>query len=145
MSSSADLTSKISAKPFSSDTQAQKEELELEIGLFKDQLDQQLDGLKTQATVAGKKALIVGGIVASTYIVMNALLPKEKEDKPQKIKDIEVDEVIEIPTKKKKNKATQEVLKAAQGIAWTLAVGWARKQLMNYIAADRRANEKNKL
>ncbi|WP_025762996.1 hypothetical protein [Dyadobacter tibetensis] len=149
MSTSTDLTSKISAKPFSSDTEAQKQELEMEVGLFKDRLDQQLEGLKEEASEVGKKALIVGGIVVGTYLVMNALLPKEKEEKSEsennkdEVYFVETEEIPVSKSKKRVKKGTQDVLKAAQGIAWTLAVGWARKQLLNYIAADPSANEKN--
>ena len=80
MSSSIDSSVKIT-KPFSSDTDKDKQDLLLDADLYKDKLELQWSGLKTDATEYGKKALIIGGVVATTYVVMNAILPKSKKEK----------------------------------------------------------------
>tara|TARA_R110002124_G_scaffold262519_1_gene428658 strand:+ start:1835 stop:2251 length:417 start_codon:yes stop_codon:yes gene_type:complete len=137
MNSSTESNKKISSKPFSSNTAVEKEDLQMEVELYKGKLEEQWEGLKSNATGYGKQALVIGGIVATTYVVMNAVLPKAKTKAPKK--------VVAAPEKSQFiKKGTQDVVKAIQSIGWTLAVGWARKKLMNYIADDQISNEKYK-
>ena len=113
----------------------------MEVDLYKEKLEEQWEGLKANATDYGKQALVIGGIVTATYVVMNAILPKDK-------KKVKVDKVklnAKSDTNQFFKKGSQDVLKAAQSIGWTLAVGWARKKLMNYIADDQKSNEKSEL
>lgn len=141
MSSSTDFNKKVSSQPFSSNTEAEKEDLQMEVDLYKEKLEEQWEGLKSNASDYGKQALVIGGIVATTYVVMNAILPKEK-------KKIKVDKEIvdnSATTNQFIRKGSQDVLKAVQSIGWTLAVGWARKMLMNYIADDQKRNEKSEV
>jgi len=53
----------------------------LDADLYKDKLELQWNGLKSDASNYGKQALIIGGVVATTFIVLNAVLPKSKKDK----------------------------------------------------------------
>ena len=76
-SSPIDSSVKLS-KPFSSNTDAEKEDLLKEADLYRDKLEVQWDDLKKDATDYGKQALIIGGVVASTYLLLEAVLPKEK-------------------------------------------------------------------
>ncbi|CAG4988567.1 hypothetical protein DYBT9275_00112 [Dyadobacter sp. CECT 9275] len=133
MSSSADFTSKISVRPFSSDTDEEKEDLKKEAELYRDRLELQWDGLKANATEYGKQALIIGGVIATTYVVMNAILPGSKKDKKKK------EEEPSVPRNHKQS--AFQIGPAVQSLAWTLAVSWARQKLKNYIADDREPDE----
>ncbi len=138
MSASTEFNTKVSSKPFSSNTAIEKEDLRLEVDLYKEKLEDQWEGLKSNASDYGKQALVIGGIVATTYVVMNAILPKEKK----KVK-LATEKIDNTSSKNQfLKKGSQDVFKAVQSIGWTLAVGWARKMLMNYIADDQKKNEK---
>jgi len=136
MSSSLDSSVKLS-KPFSSDTDQEKQNLLLEADLYKDKLELQWDDLKQDATQYGKQALIIGGVITTTYLVMRAVLPTPKEKveiKPKEKQSLKKP----IAVKKKSNFA---VVDAVQSLAWTLALGWARQKLKNYIADDQKPDE----
>jgi hypothetical protein len=133
MSSSPESSVKIT-KPFSSDTDQEKKELLLDADLYKDKLELQWSDLKKDATTYGKQALVIGGVVATTFLVMNAVLPKNKKDKEKSVEPI-------IPVQKNKisKKKTQfAVGQAVQSLAWTLAVGWARQKLKHLIEDERK-------
>ncbi len=133
MSFSPESSVKIT-KPFSSDTDKDKQDLLLDADIYKDKLESQWSNLKVEATEYGKQALVIGGVVATTFLVMNAFLPKTKKDK------LKIEEPI-IPVQKEKisKKKTQfAVGQAVQSLAWTLAVGWARQKLKNLIADERK-------
>ncbi|MHA4736776.1 hypothetical protein [Dyadobacter sp. MSC1_007] len=133
MSSPIDSSVKIT-KPFSSDTDKEKEELLQDADLYRDKLEGQWEGLKSEATQYGKQALVIGGVMATTFLVMNALLPKVK-----KKKEIvwEPEEPV-IKTKVTKVKTQSAVGQAVQSLAWTLAVGWARQKLKHLIEDERK-------
>ena len=138
MSSSLDSSVKLS-KPFSSDTDQDKQDLLQEADLYKNKLENQWDDLKKDASGYGKQALIIGGVLTTTYLVLNALLPTPKEKVSVKLK--------EKPERKKtviKKKSKFAVGDAVQSLAWTLAVGWARQKLKNYIADDQTPDENSK-
>ncbi|WP_254562703.1 hypothetical protein [Dyadobacter diqingensis] len=135
-SSPIDLSVKLS-KPFSSDTDAEKEDLLKEAHLYRDKLELQWDDLKKDATDYGKQALIIGGVIATTYLVMEAVLPDAKK-KEKGIIEPEKPEVQRAVREKKSNFAIGEVV---QSLVWTLAVGWARQKLKNFIADDQEADE----
>ncbi|WP_426292718.1 hypothetical protein ACN9ML_24405 [Dyadobacter endophyticus] len=132
MSSSIDSSVKIT-KPFSSDTDKEKEGLLQDADLYRDKLETQWSGLKQEATSYGKQALVIGGVVATTFIVMNALLPKGK-----KKKEILVEPVEPVEKKVTKIKSQSVVGQAVQSLAWTLAVGWARQKLKHIIDDERK-------
>lgn len=136
MSSHIDSSVKLS-KPFSSDTVEEKEDLLREAGLYRDKLESQWDGLKTNASEYGKQALIISGVIAASYLVTNALFlnkkgPKEIPDEPEK---------PVVKQKVYKKKSSFAVGDAVKSLAWTIAIGWARKKLQNYIADDRKPDE----
>ena len=137
MSQSLDSSVKLS-KPFSSDTDLEKESLMYEANLYRDKLEDQWGDLKTDARQYGKQALIIGGVVTTTFLVVNALLPdNKKKSKEFKIKDAERQQLAIKEVKVKKSKEST-VRSAIQSLAWTLAIGWARQKLEKYIADDRR-------
>ncbi|MCF2489992.1 hypothetical protein [Dyadobacter sp. CY347] len=138
MSASIDSSVKIT-KPFSSDTDKDKQDLLLDADLYKDKLELQWSGLKTDATEYGKKALIIGGVVATTYVVMNAILPKNKKDIRAAEEEAEAFERAQaFKAGEAKQKSKFAVGAAVQSLAWTLAVGWARQKLKHLIADDRK-------
>ena len=142
-SSPIDSSVKLS-KPFSSDTDAEKEDLLKEADLYRDKLELQWDDLKKDATDYGKQALIIGGVVASTYLVLEAVLPKAKKKEKiykEKIYIEPENPVIRRLVPEKKSKfAIGEVV---QSLVWTLAAGWARQKLKNFIADDLESDEEN--
>lgn len=133
MSSSIDSSVKLT-KPFSSDTDLDKRDLQLDAELYKDKLELQWSDLKSDASTYGKQALIIGGVIATTYVVMNAVLPDYKKDK----KVVDEEPVIRVEKKSSKKKAQFALGQAVQSLAWTLAVGWARQKLKHLIADDQK-------
>lgn len=133
MSSSIDSSVKLT-KPFSSDTDLEKRDLQQDAELYRDKLELQWSDLKNDATNYGKQALIIGGVIATTYVVMNAVLPDYKKGK----KTVEEEPEIRIEKKSSKKKAQFALGQAVQSLAWTLAVGWARQKLKHLIADDQK-------
>ncbi|MFC6194403.1 hypothetical protein ACFP1I_22510 [Dyadobacter subterraneus] len=112
-----------------------------EADLYRDKLESQWDNLKQDASGYGKQALIIGGVVVTTYLLLEAILPDAK--KKEKIELAEpVRPVLKQTVPKRKSKFA--VGEAVQSLVWTLAVGWARKKLQNYIADDHESDEDNK-
>jgi hypothetical protein len=134
MSSSIDSSVKIT-KPFSSDTDKEKKDLLLDADLYRDKLELQWSGLKSDASTYGKQALIIGGVVATTFVVLNAFLPKSKKEKRVEAEAEAREAYKAIESKHDKKFA---VGAAVQSLAWTLAVGWARQKLKHIIADDRK-------
>lgn len=136
-SSPIDSSVKLS-KPFSSDTETEKEDLLREADLYRGKLATQWDELKHDAADYGKQALIIGGVVVGTYLLMEAILPEAKK-KEKAYNDVPEEPVVKKVTVKKPNKfAVGEVV---QSLVWTLAVGWARQKLKNFIADDQESDE----
>lgn len=133
MSSPIDSSVKIT-KPFSSDTDKEKEGLLQDADLYRDKLENQWEGLKVEATQYGKQALVIGGVVATTFLVMNALLPKVKKKKEVIVEP----EMAVVKTEVTKIKTQSAVGQAVQSLAWTLAVGWARQKLKHLIEDERK-------
>lgn len=137
MSGLSDSPLKLS-KPFSSDTDEDMQLLLHDAHVYREKLEGQWDDLKTDAKEYGKQALVIGGVVTATFLVMNALLPTP-EKKPKAVKKVEREpEEIKV---KYKSQNQNTVISAVQSLAWTLAIGWARQKLKNYIADDRNSNE----
>ncbi|REA56563.1 hypothetical protein DSL64_26480 [Dyadobacter luteus] len=135
MSQLPDSSIKLS-RPFSSDTDEELQVLMHDASVYREKLEGQWDDLKTDAKEYGKQALIIGGVVTTTFLVLNALLP----DTGKKKKVVKLAEP-EPEVKKIKYKSQNTVVSAVQSLAWTLAMGWARNKLKNYIADDRKSNE----
>lgn len=136
MNSHIDSSVKLS-KPFSSDTVEEKEDLLREAGLYREKLESQWDGLKANASDYGKQALIITGVIAASYLVTNTLLLNKKNSK------VIPDEPEKPLVKQKvyKKKSSFAIGDAVQSLAWTMAIGWARKKLQNFIADDRKPDE----
>jgi hypothetical protein len=137
MNGLSDSTIQLS-KPFSSDTEEDMQVLMHDASVYRDKLEGQWDDLKTDAKEYGKHALIIGGVVTTTYLVLNALLPNPKKN--EKAVKFVASEPMEEKVKFK-SQSQNTVVSAVQSLAWTLAVGWARQKLKNYIADDRNSNE----
>lgn len=133
MSQLSDSSFKLS-KPFSSDTDEEMQHLMDDATFYRSKLEGQWGDLKSGAKEYGKHALIIGGIVTATFLVMNALLPDAEE---------ELEEEIEPVSQKIKEKVKTEntVVNAAKSLVWTLAIGWAQQKLKNFIANDDNGNE----
>jgi len=142
MSPSTDTPVKIT-KPFSSDTARDKEDLQLDAEIYRDKLENQWTNLKVEATEYGKQALVIGGVVTTTFLVMNAFLPKTKKDKERERLKAEEQErpqlVLADKKKVEKAKTQSHVLQAVQSLAWTLAVGWARQKIKHMIEDERKS------
>lgn len=136
MSSSTYFKSKISSQPFSSDSVEEKQELMEEAEQYKEKLEKQWKGIKSEAGQYGKQALIIGGVVTTSYLLMRAVLPKNKKEK-----SLKEDEKVKIVAPKK---SSYPVKGAIQSLVWTLAVGWAQQKLKKYIADDGEPDENSK-
>jgi hypothetical protein len=136
MNTSVESSVKLS-KPFSSDTAEEKEDLLKEADLYRDKLERQWGSLKNNASEYGKQALIIGGVVTTTFLVLNALLPDVKKEEASE----EAGEKPRIKEKIYKKRSSFALGDAVQSLAWTLALGWARKKLQNYIADDQEPDE----
>ncbi|TDE12079.1 hypothetical protein [Dyadobacter psychrotolerans] len=137
MSQSLDSSVKLS-KPFSSNTDEEKESLIYEANLYRDKLEDQWGDLKSDAKQYGKQALIIGGVVTTTFLVLNALLPDTKK-KEKEIKGKNTERPQPVAKEVKVKKSSENTVKSAvQSLAWTLAIGWARQKLEKYIADDRK-------
>ncbi|HEV7379928.1 MAG TPA: hypothetical protein VGN64_09060 [Dyadobacter sp.] len=137
MSQLSDSSIKLS-KPFSSDTDEEMQVLMHDASVYREKLEGQWVDLKSDAKEYGKQALIIGGVVTTTFLVLNALLPDTgKKNKINKIAEPEP----EVKKVKIKHQTQNTVVSAVQSLAWTLAMGWARNKLKNYIADDRKSNE----
>lgn len=115
------------AKPFSSDTVQQKELVKEKAQAYRQKVDAQWQELQTDAQHYGKQALVIGGVFAGVYVVMNALLPSHDEEQIDEGK-----EHIRIVAPEQKSSS---VGKALGGLAMSFAIGWARRKLSHYIEA----------
>ncbi len=113
-------------EPFA-DTNARKESLASTADALKESLDSKLESLRTDATHAGKTALIIGGSVLAVYLLLEAILPDEDADD-------------ETPKGKKKRPIMVEkqessvITKAVAGYAVSFLLGLAKQKLSDYLA-----------
>ena len=124
-------------KPFSSDTPREKEQMKETVESYRQQMDAQWQELKGDATHYGKQALVIGGVVAGVYLLMDALLPAEDGTEEQPLTPAPVKPDVPRP------KSTDDGLSvgtALRGLAWTFAVGWARKQLTHFVEAEKKTD-----
>lgn len=127
------------SKPFSSDTLREKEELREAVEGYRQRLDTQWHELQTNASLYGKQALVIGGVIAGVYLLLETILPKADDEEEYEEADV-VPAEPPVKIQKVKSESDFKISKALQGLAWTLATGWARQQISNYIAAQTQSN-----
>lgn len=121
------------AKPFSSDTLRQKEVLQESVDNYRQKMDAQWQELQTNARHYGKQALVIGGVLAGVYLIMNALLSTDTEE--EQAEEEEVPEPVKIVSPEQESSSGKlAVGKALKGLAWSLAIGWARQKLFHFIS-----------
>lgn len=120
------------AKPFSSDTVRQKELVKEKAQVYRQKVDAQWQELQTDARHYGKQALVIGGVFAGVYVVMNALLPSDEEEQIDEVKD----QVRFVAPERK----SSSVGKALGGLAISFAIGWARQKLSHYVEAEKKTD-----
>ena len=65
---------------------SKREELQKQNGAFKEALQNQLDNLKGDAQKMGKSALMIGGGLVATYLIVDALTAKKKKKRKNREK-----------------------------------------------------------
>jgi hypothetical protein len=120
------------SQPFSTDTQSEQEELKNLVEIYRQRLENQWADLKENAAQYGKQALVIGGVLLTAYLLLEALLPKN--DEKEEVKEEEL-KVI-----KPKKEAGFSIGGAIQGLAWTLAANWAQQKLIHYMQEDQGTN-----
>ncbi|WP_428655062.1 hypothetical protein [Runella sp.] len=120
-------------EPFG-DTNGRKVELKSTTEGYRRLLEEKLEDLKIDAAEIGKQAIVIGGVIAAVYLLVDALLP---EDEPEiKVKNgSNVPVVIERHEEK-----TSWVTKAVVSYAVTWALGMAREKLIDYLATQQNSN-----
>lgn len=111
-------------QPFSSDTREDLIELSERAEHYKQKLDTQWDVLKKEAGNYGSKALIIGGVTAGVYLVMNALLPREDDE-----------EAFEAAAPQPRNQSGPALGSAIKSLIWAAALGLAKQKISDYIAS----------
>jgi hypothetical protein len=118
-------------EPFLTDTLQEEEDEQKKVEDQKAKADALFQELQVGAMEYGKHALMIGGVIAGVYVVMDALLPDEQDEAA----------LLETaPTVRENPENGLSVGKALQGLAWTIAAGWARQQLTHYIEAQRKTD-----
>jgi hypothetical protein len=120
-------------EPFG-DTNGRITELQTASEGYRRLLEEKIEDLKVDAVEIGKQALVIGGVIAVVYLLVDALLP---EDEPE-IKSKNTSNVsggIERHTEK-----TSWVVKAVTSYATTWLLGLARQKLMDFLATQQNTN-----
>ncbi|WP_247237745.1 hypothetical protein [Telluribacter sp. SYSU D00476] len=128
MSFTFDNTSS-SYQPFSFDTEEQKKKLQALAEHYRAQIEAQWGEVKDDTIYYGKHAIVIGGVVAGVYLMMEALLPNE--DKP----------VADKPRKE----SSSSMGGALQGLALSIALAWAKKRLTDFLEAEHNTNAQSEL
>ncbi len=124
------------AKPFSSDTIRNKELLKVNVAGYRQKMEAQWQELQTDARHYGKQALVIGGVFAGVYVLMNALLPDPDEGESGKEKDQEKT----VMSKRETSSGGLAMGKVLRGLAVSFAVGWARQKLSHYTEAEKKTD-----
>lgn len=128
MSFKLDNTSS-SYQPFSFDIEEQKKKIQDLAEHYRAQIEAQWDEVKDDTIYYGKHALVIGGVVAGVYLMMEALLPNEDKpvaDKPGKV-------------------SSSSLGTALQGLALSMALAWAKKRLTDFLEAEHNTNAQSEL
>ncbi len=117
--------------PFTSRTEEEKDVLNERLNLYKDKLDDQWSGIKSDLSEYGKRAAVIGGVILGVYGLLNLILP-EADDEPQHSAE-------EIAPAKKAGIGVP-LAGAIQSILWTVAMSWAKERVKDFVVADKSAN-----
>ncbi len=115
------------ARPFSTDTREELRELSDKSEWYRDKLDAQWQSLKKEAGHVGGKALVIGGVTLGVYLLMNALLPDERNDGDEEKEDLPAPEKV---------KSSSVVGSAVKSLLWTAALGFAKEKISDYISSE---------
>ncbi len=118
--------------PFTSSTEEEKEVLNERLNLYKDKLDDQWSGIKSDLSEYGKRAAIIGGVVLGVYGLLNLILPAADDDEEQ------YEAAVAAPAKKAG--LGVPLAGAIQSILWTVAMSWAKEKVRDFVVADKSAN-----
>ncbi len=118
--------------PFTSRTEEEKDVLNERLNLYKDKLDDQLSGIKSDLSEYGKRAAIIGGVILGVYGLLNLILPEADDEEPLRSAE-------EIAPAKKAGIGVP-LAGAIQSILWTVAMSWAKEKVKDFVVADKSAN-----
>ncbi len=107
---------------------SRKEELEKQNSALKGALQDQLNNLRGDVQKVGKSALLIGGSLLATYLVVDALTAKRKKKKKNKSQARVEEKVVEKPVK------DNWLLSTAKEQAVIFLLGLAAQQLANFLS-----------
>lgn len=117
---------------------SKREELENKNNALKGSLQDQLNNLKGDVQKVGKSALLIGGSLLATYLLVDALTSKTKKKKKNKDKDRGEEEVVKKPAK------DNLLLSTAKEQAVIFLLGLAAQQLATFLSElDSKDDEEN--
>lgn len=117
---------------------SKREELQKQNNDFKGALQDQLNNLKGDAQKIGKSALLIGGGLLATYLLVDALTAKGKKKKKNKDKDRVQEEVAKKPVK------DNLLLSTVKEQAVIFLLGLAAQQLATFLSElDSKDDKKN--
>lgn len=108
---------------------SKKQELEKQNKAYKGALQNQLNNLKGDVQKVGKSALLIGGSLLATYLLVDALTAKRKKKKKNKDKSGAAEEVII-----KKPAKDNLLLSTAKEQAVIFLLGLAAQQLGSFLS-----------
>lgn len=107
---------------------SRKEELEKQNSDFKGALQNQLSDLRGDVQKVGKSALLIGGSLLATYLLVDALTAKRKKKKKNKDRVKGEEEVAKKPVK------DNLLLSTVKEQAVVFLLGLAAQQLANFLS-----------
>lgn len=109
-----------------------KQALHLEAKEYKKTIDGQVSNLKTEATRIGTTALIIGGVLATTYLLFNFL--SADSDKKEKVK-VAVAESNNLPVVVKKEKKEESwIISSIKGYMLSFLMAIAKDKVMEALS-----------
>ena len=128
----SNLLNKITSfsQPFG-ETAARKDELRQTADSYKQALDEKIIDLKDDASRIGKQALVIGGVIAAVYLLLELVLPDD-EDEPNNVPKSPV--VVE------RNNESSWLGKAVQSMAMTAILALAKQKLEEFLAIQNQTN-----
>ncbi len=119
--------------PFTSSTEEEKDVLSERLNLYKDRLDDQWSGIKSDLSEYGKRAAVIGGVVLGVYGLLNLILPDADDEEEPRRSPADAGPV-------KKAGIGIPLAGAIQSILWTVAMNWAKEKVKDFVVADKSAN-----